>query len=78
MAHYTVRNKTDKTIWLKDGAWTSGEIDVNGERKIDSDHDANVTLYYGGAHGNQELGKTWIPLKGSIDVFGKWHWDTRP
>jgi hypothetical protein len=74
---YIVRNKTKETIWLRDGAWNSGEIDVNGERKIVADHDANVTVFNGGEHGNQELGKVWIPQNGSIDVHGKWSWDIR-
>lgn len=47
-------------------------------RDVESDHDANVTFFYGGAHGNEELGKTWIPQNGAIEIKGKWQWDVHP
>lgn len=75
---YIVKNRMAVPIWLKDGLWDSGEIDVNGERTIKSDHNANVTLYTGKSDGNKELGQAWIPETGSIEVHGKWNWNVRP
>ena len=73
---YQVKNSSGKSIWWKDGAWNSGELDKGGVREVTSDHDANVTLYYGGAHGNEQLGLAWIPQNGAIEVKGNWTWDT--
>ena len=75
---YTVKNSTDKTIWWKDGAWTSGELAAGQEKKFDTNHDANVTLYRGNAHDNEPLGSAWFPQFGSIEVYGKWNWCIRP
>lgn len=75
---YQVKNSTSKSIWWKDGAWNSGELDKGGVRDVESDHDANVTFFYGGAHGNEELGKAWIPQNGAIEIKGTWQWDVYP
>lgn len=75
---YTVKNSTDKTIWWKDGAWTSGELAAGQEKKFDTNHDANVTLYRGNAHDNEPLGAAWFPQFGTVEVYGKWNWCIRP
>jgi hypothetical protein len=75
---YIVTNKTNGTIWWKDGAWTSGEIGPGDQKKVDTDHHANVTIYRGKAHDNKELGLAWFPRHGSVVVYGEWNWDIRP
>jgi len=75
---YTVKNLTNGTIWWKDGAWYSGELAPNEEKKFDTDHDANVTVYRGKAHDNKSLGPAWFPRHGSVVVRGEWNFDIRP
>jgi hypothetical protein len=75
---YQVKNSTGKSIWWKDGAWNSGELVKGGVREFPSDHNANVTLFYGGEHGNENLGTAWFPKDGAIEVKGTWRWDTHP
>ena len=75
---YTVKNRTDRTIWWKDGAWTSGELGPGEEKTFDTNHDANVTIYRGKDHDNEPLGKAWFPQFGSAIIHGKWNFDTRP
>jgi hypothetical protein len=75
---YTVKNETDRTIWWKDEAWNSGELAPGAEKKVDTNHDANVTVFRGKEHDNEPLGKAWFPQFGSVTVYGKWNWDIRP
>ena len=75
---YIVKNLTNGTIWWKDEAWTSGELQPNEEKKFDTDHNANVTVYRGKAHDNRQLGLAWFPRHGSVVVRGEWSFDIRP
>ncbi len=74
---YCVTNGTKSNIWLRDGVWTSGEIEPGKEKNVPSDHDANVTIFTKIGGENDELGKSWIPRNGSITVHGLWNWDIR-
>ena len=42
---YRVENKTNRTIFWRDGSWLSGDLPPGEARNVDSDHDADVTIY---------------------------------
>ena len=70
---YTVENKSQYTICIKDGAYYSEDIKPGASLAILSNHDANVTVLIGEGR-NKELGFAWIPAPGSITVKGDWDW----
>lgn len=75
MAAYNVANKTGGTIWWKDAGWFSGDLAAGESKRVETDHDANVTMYSKDAKGNTELGFVWIPKNnGCCVVRGKWDW----
>ena len=75
---YTVRNRTDRTIWWKDGLWTSGELAPGDEKTVRHEPRRQRHRLPGQGYDNEPLGAAWFPQFGSVDVYGKWHWDIRP
>jgi hypothetical protein len=73
MAEYRVENKTNGTIWWRDGAWTSDDRGP-GVHVITSDHDADVTMYGKDSSGNHEWGRVWIYLDRTLEVYGDKNW----
>jgi hypothetical protein len=76
MSAYTVANKTAGIIWWRDGAWTSGDVPAGQSKNVETNHDANVTMFSKSRDGtNTELGFLWIPQNnGCCVVRGKWDW----
>jgi hypothetical protein len=71
---YTVVNKTNGTIWWKDAGWYSGDVDPGEERTVDSDHNADVTMYGKDQRGDSEWGRVWILLGTTLEVYGNKNW----
>ncbi|MEM7052239.1 MAG: hypothetical protein AAF604_21410 [Acidobacteriota bacterium] len=76
MGAYSVVNKSDQTIWWRDGAWTSGELPPGQSLRIESDHDANVSMFAKLPFDkNIEWGFLWISKdNGCCVVRGPWDW----
>jgi hypothetical protein len=43
---YRVDNQTNVTVWWRDQAWYSGDVGPGRLRQVNSDHDADVTIFY--------------------------------
>jgi hypothetical protein len=71
---YTVANKSTVTIWWKDGGWYSGELKAGDVRTVDSNHDADVTMFGKNQSGDTEWGRVWIPLDKTLEVYGNKNW----
>jgi hypothetical protein len=72
---YTVSNKANITIWWKDGGWNSGDLKPGNVRTVDSNHDADVTIFGKNQQGvDTEWGRVWIPLDTTLEVYGKKNW----
>lgn len=78
MGQYRVENKTDMTIWWRDGAWTSGDLLKNDARTVDSDHNADVTMFGKDKDGDHEWGRVWILLDCTLVVTGDKSWCLKP
>ena len=76
MAQYRVENKTSRTIWWKDGSWLSGDLPPGKARNVDSNHDADVTIYAKtpGVPGDDDWGRVWILLGKALEVQGQKEW----
>jgi hypothetical protein len=78
MSQYTVANKTSQTIWWQDGAWTSGDLLSGDVRTVESNHDADVTMFGKGSSGNRdEWGRVWILLGKTLEVYGDKVWSLK-
>jgi hypothetical protein len=74
MGEYRVDNKTGQTIWWRDGAVPMGDRGA-GVHVIQSDHDADVTMYGKDSGGNNhEWGRVWIYLDRTLEVYGDKNW----
>ena len=71
---YTVANKSNFTIWWKDGGWYSGDLKAGDVRTIDSNHDADVTIFGKNQGVDTEWGRVWIPLDKTLEVYGNKNW----
>ena len=75
MTSYTVANDTNQIIWWRDGAWTSGDLQSGNVLTVDSNHDADVTMFGKDSAGNNhEWGRVWILLGKKLVVHGDKHW----
>jgi hypothetical protein len=78
MAEYRVENKTNQTIWWRDGAWLSGDLGPGESRNQGSDHDADVTMFGKDSGGNNhEWGRVWIYRDRTLEVYGDKNWRHR-
>jgi len=71
---YTVSNNTNITIWWKDGGWYSGDLKPGEVRTVDSDHNADVTMFGKDQRGDVEWGRVWILLDKTLQVYGDKNW----
>ena len=74
MAQYKVANKTSGTIWWKDAGWNSGDLRAGDVRTVDSDHNADVTMFGKDSKGDHEWGRVWILLGKTLEVYGDKEW----
>ena len=76
---YRVENKTNRTIFWKDGSWLSGDLPPGEARNVDSNHDADVTIYAKfpeapGTKGDTDWGRVWILRGKALEVQGQKEW----
>lgn len=78
MASYRVENKTRQRIWWRDAGWTSGEKAPGDVSTVDSDHDADVTMFgKDSSGGDREWGRVWLLLGTTLEVHGDKNWRLR-
>jgi hypothetical protein len=80
MASYQVANMTNPavTIWWRDAGWNSGDLRHGDVRTVDSDHDADVTMFGKDGSGDHEWGRVWIQLGKRLEVYGDKNWALKP
>ena len=79
MTRYTVKNASGLPIWWRDGLWTSDEVKPGEVRVIESDHNANVTMWAKLDNGSDfEWGRVWIMTGCKLTVHGPRHWTLEP
>ena len=71
---YQVANKTGQTIWWRDAGWSSGDLPPGDVRTVESDHNADVTMFGKGQGGDHEWGRVWILLGKTLEVYGDKDW----
>jgi activator of HSP90 ATPase len=73
---YRVENQTNFVIWWRDQSWTSGELAPGQSRAIDSNHDADITMFgkTGPNKKDEEWGRVWIQRGRTLEVRGKLDW----
>jgi hypothetical protein len=71
---YRVENRTNVVIWWKDAGWNSGELGPGQARTVDSDHDADVTIFAKPGQRDEEWGRVWIQRGRTLEVQGKLTW----
>jgi hypothetical protein len=74
MAQYRVENKTNQVIWWKDKGWLSGDLPPGEVRAVESDHDADVTIFAKIQNRDWDWGRVWILLGRTLEVQGKQSW----
>jgi hypothetical protein len=59
---YWVENQSGSTIFWRDGGWLSGDLPTGQSRVVDSNHDANVTIWAktGRTKTDTDWGRVWI------------------
>ena len=73
---YRVENQSGSTLFWKDGAWLSGNLPDGQSRVVDSDHDADVTIWAktGPTQTDTEWGRVWIQRGRTLEVRGRQAW----